>query len=481
MQKSILWALRVPCLAALLLVVAVAVGGSVQAAQPKGSREWNTFMGASSGDYTGAIAVDGSGNVYVAGSSWGSWGSPVNVHAGEIDLFVAKLESTGALVWNTFMGSSTVDQGSAIAVDGSGNVYVTGRSFASWGSPVNAHSGDSDAFAAKLNASGALQWHTFMGSSESDYGHGIALDGSGNVCVTGHSEASWGSPVDAHSGGIHPDTFVAKLDGSGALQWNTFMGPSGAYAIAVDGGGNVYVAGDSSVTWGSPVYPYAGGLYDAFAAKLNSSGSLQWNTFMGSDESSGSDNADAIAVDGSGGVYVVGQSDSAWGSPVNAYAGADDAFVTKLGSNGYRHWNTFMGSSSMDIGNAIAVDGSGNLYVAGYSGASWGSPLNAYTGNSEAFAAELDSSGSLQWNTFMGSALLDSRVAIAVDGSENAYVAGQSNASWGSPVSPHSGDYDVFAAKLAAAVSSVPSISFGGLALLAGLVLGIMVWARWCS
>ncbi len=299
-----------------------------------------------------------------------------------------------------------------------------------------------------------------MGSSYSDGGNAIAVDGSGNVYVAGSSAATWGSPVNAHVSNDYSDAFAAKLDSSGSLQWNTFMGAAGqdlGSAIAVDGSGNVYVAGSSDATWGTPVNngPKAGSWkYDAFAAKLDSSGSLKWNTFMGAHKGTYRDDYGfAIAVDGSGNVYVAGDSSKTWGSPVNAHEGGlGDAFAAMLNSSGYLQWNTFMGSSSYDTGDAIAVDGSGNVYVAGTSSATWGSPENDHTGTVDAFAAKLDSSsGYLQWNTFMeasGSGYHRS-AAIAVDGSENVYVAGTINATLGTlPVNEYDWDYDAFAAKI---------------------------------
>jgi hypothetical protein len=166
-------------------------------------------MGSTSGDDGYAIAVDGSGTVYVAGGSEATWGSPVNAHAGSSDAFSAKLNSNGSLQWNTFMGSASYDGGSAIAVDGSGTVYVAGNSGATWGLPVNAHVGGTDAFAAKLDSSGSLQWNTFMGSTSTDNCRNITVDGSRNVYVTGLSYASWGTPVNAYEGG--QDAYAAKL------------------------------------------------------------------------------------------------------------------------------------------------------------------------------------------------------------------------------------------------------------------------------
>ena len=430
-------------------VTAYVEGGDAFVAKlnSSGERQWNTFMGSSSADYGMAIAVDDSENVYVGGYSNATWGSPENAHAGGNDAFAAKLDSCGGLQWHTFMGSSDNDHGHGIALDAGGNVYLGGWSETSWGNPVNNHAGTYDAFAAKLNSSGERQWHTFMGSSSADYGMAIAVDDSENVYVGGYSNATWGSPENAHAGGN--DAFAAKLDSCGGLQWHTFMGSSDndkGHGIAVDGSGNVYVGGWSETTWGTPKNNHAG-FYDAFAAKLNSSGERQWHTFMGS---SSADYGMAIAVDGSANVYVAGYSHAAWGSPVNDYAGGgnDDAFAAKLDSEGARQWHTFMGSTATDQGYAIAVDSSGNVYVAGISYAAWGSPVNAHAGGSDAFAVKLNNSGVRQWHTFMGSSTVDKGNAIAVDGRGRVFVAGWSYATWGSPWNPFAGDYDAFAAGL---------------------------------
>ena len=407
---------------------------------------WNTFLGGIGSDNSRAIAVDGSGNVYVGGTSNVTWGSPVRAYTFGDDAFAAKLDSSGSLIWNTFLGGSWNDSGYAIAVDGSGNVYVGGESSATWGSPVRAFTSGADAFAARLNSSGTLQWNTFLGGSGDDYGFAIAVDGSGNVYVGGFSDATWGSPVRAYTT-PGADAFAAKLNSAGSRQWNTFLGGSGidyGYAITVDGSGNVYVGGSSNVTWGTPVRAYTSG-FDAFAAKLNSSGALQWHTFLGGSDY---DYGRAIAVDGSGNVYVGGTSGATWGSPVRAYTG-DDAFAAKLdSSNGDLQWNTFLGGSGFDQGYAIAVDGSGNVYIGGLSNVTWGLPVRAFTSDFDAFAARLNSSGTLQWNTFLGGSGDDYGFAIAVDGSGNVYIGGFSYGTWGSPVRAYTSSTDAFAVKL---------------------------------
>jgi hypothetical protein len=408
---------------------------------------WNTFLGGSGGDAGDGIAVDGSGNVYVTGYSDATWGSPVRAYAGDKDAFAAKLNSSGTLIWNTFLGGSDYDSGHGIAVDGSGNVYVAGESYATWGAPAHAYSAGDDAFAAKLNSAGSLTWNTFLGGSDYDTATGVAVDGSGNVYLAGASYGTWGTPVRPYGGGSY-DAFAVKLNSAGSLAWSTFLGGSGidfGLGIAVDGSGNVYVVGKSGATWWSPVRAYTAG-DDAFAAKLNSFGGLTWNTFLGG---SGNDYGQGIAVDGSGNVYVAGCSGATWGSPVQAYTAGDDGFAAKLTSSGGLTWNTFLGGDGVDESYGLAVDGSGNVYLTGFSDAAWGSPMRAYTSGEDAFAAKLNSSGALTSNIFLGGNGEEEGYGIAADGSGNVYVAGNSWGTWESPVRAYGGgNSNAYAAKL---------------------------------
>lgn len=410
---------------------------------------WHTFLGGSSDDLR-AIAMDGSGNIVVAGSSSATWGSPVRAYTASSDAFAAKLNSSGSLLWHTFLGGTGWDDGNGITVDDAGNVYVSGISSTSWGSsPTRAYSGGYDAFVTKLDSSGNLLWHTFLGSSNNDYSYSVAVDGSGNVVMTGDSSATWGSPVRAYT--ASSDAFAAKLNNSGSLLWHTFLGGSGpdfGLSVIVDNNGDVVVGGRSEATWGSPIRAYTAGS-DAFAAKLNgNSGSLLWQTFLGG---TGWDFGQSISVDSSGNVVMGGFSSATWGSPVRAYTALDDAFAAKVnGSSGTLLWHTFLGGSGLDHGFGTAVDSSGNIYVTGDSNATWGSPLRAYTASRDTFAAKLDSSGNLLENTFLGGANTDDSSSIAVDGSGNVIVGGYSDTTWGSPVQSFGGgSSDGFVALLA--------------------------------
>ncbi len=410
------------------------------------SLQWNTFMGSLDNDYGQGIAIDESNNMYMIGESWAAWGSPINPYSGGIDTFVAKLNSSGALQWHTFIGASSNDEGRGIAIDGNGNIYVTGRSQDTWGEPINPHIGDYDIFVAKLSNSGDLLWNTFLGSSDTDIDEGITIDRNGNVYVIGESPDTWGDPVAPHIG--YYDAFVAKLDNSGDLQWNTFMGASShdmAQGIATDKNGNVYTTGYSQAVWGDPINTHTGG-QEAFVAQLDSNGDLQWNTFMGS---SNNDYGRGIIIDRNDNVYVTGESSAGWGSPINLHTGGKDAFVVQLNSSGDLQWNTFMGTPCDDYGRDITIDGNGAVYVTGRSQGPWGSPLNPHAGEGDVFAAELDSNGDLQWNTFIGSSSDDNSQGIAVDKGGNIYIAGTSQATWGSPIRSFAGGWiDSFVAKI---------------------------------
>src|SRR5439155_228724 len=301
------------------------------------------------------------GNAYVTGFA-GSSDFPTTAGAfqtafggGEADAFVTKLNPTGsALVYTTYLGGDGFDQGHGIAVDATGNAYVTGHTFSTnfpttTGTVQPGFSGVSsiigDAFVTKLNATGsALVYSTYLGGGDDDEGFGMAVDATGNAYVTGQT-LSTNFPTTA--GTVQPgfagtiDAFMTKLNPTGSgLVYSTYLGGDSddlGNGIAVDATGNAYVTGLTFST-NFPTTPGAvreifGGILDAFMVKLNPAGTaLVYSTFLGG---SSLDEGFGIAVDTAGSAYVTGGTESpdfptTPGAVQTGFGGTPDAFVAKL-------------------------------------------------------------------------------------------------------------------------------------------------------
>ena len=285
-------------------------------------------------------------------------------------------------MYSTYLGGSGSDEGKGIAVDGSGNAYVTGRTgssnFPTQSALQSTHGGGGDdAYVLVLTSGGSsLVYSTYLGGSGSDVGRAIALDGSGNTYITGQTFSSnfpTQSALQSTHGGSW-DVFVSVLtSGGSSLVYSTYLGGSSGdrgYGIAADGSGNAYVTGLT----GSPNFPIQsafqaipGNGQDGFVLVLTSGGSsLVYSTYLGG---SGSDQGNGIAVDGSGNAYVTGQTASADFPTQSAlqaiHGGGYDVFVSVFNSGGAALMSTYLGGSGSDEGKGIAVDGSDNAYITG--------------------------------------------------------------------------------------------------------------------
>ncbi len=445
---------------------------------------YSTYLGGGNDDWGYGIAVDGNGNAYVTGWTWSSDFPTLNPYQttlqGDFDVFVTKLSNSGnSLIYSTYLGGSGAeyDYGGegGIAVDGSGNAYVTGFTYSSdfpIEDPFQTYQGGHDVFVTKLSSSGnSLIYSTYLGGGGDDYGKGIAVNGSGYAYVTGctiSSDFPTLNPYQTTHQSRHYDVFVTKLSSTGnSLIYSTYLGGGDwdeGLGIAVDGSGNAYVTG-WTVSSDFPILnPYQGtyqGDYgDAFVTKLSNPGnSLIYSTYLGG---SGAENeygiGGGIAVDGSGYAYVRGytySSDFPTENPYQTYQGDADVFVTKLSSSGNSLiYSTYLGGGSRDVGFGIAIDNSGNAYVTGYTYSSDFPTLNPYQadqGSYDAFVTKLSSTGnSLIYSTYLGGGDDDGGLGIAVDGSGNAYVAGYTHSSDFPTLNPYQtdqGGLDVFVTK----------------------------------
>ncbi|MDI3503422.1 MAG: hypothetical protein PWP64_358 [Candidatus Cloacimonadota bacterium] len=421
---------------------------------------WVTQAGGSSGESGTGIAVDESGNSYVTGyfGESASFGSTTLTSSGYEDIFIAKMDSNGNWLWAKQAGGGSTDRGYGIAVDESGNSYVTGyfQGSASFGSTTLAStsSGYYDIFIAKMDSSGNWLWAKRAGGANGDKGYGIAVDESGNSYVTGYFQgsASFGTTTLTSSGGN--DIFIAKMDSSGNWLWAKRAGGSShdsGRGIAVDESGNSYVTGsfEGSASFGSTTLTSSGSS-DIIIAKMDSSGNWLWAKRAGG---SSDDYGYDIAVDESGNSYVTGYfwNSASFGSTTLTSSGLSDIFIAKLDSTGNWLWAKRAGGSSTDRGYGIAVDESGNSYVTGYfwGSASFGSTTLTSSRYSDIFIAKMDSSGNWLWANQAGGSNSDYGQGIAVDESGYSYVTGyfEGSASFGSTTLTSSGQTDIFIAK----------------------------------
>jgi hypothetical protein len=306
---------------------------------PSGAFLWVVQAGGTSDDGGGGgVAVDGVGNSYVTGrfSDTAAFGSTELTSAGESDVFVAKLDSSGEFLWAVRAGGTSGEGGAGVAVDGAGNSYVTGsfRESATFGSTMLTSADSSDVFVAKLNPSGTFLWAVRGGGASSDAGTDVAVDGAGNSYVAGYFyETATFDATTFTNAGFGGDVFVAKLDASGEFLWAASAGGErhdAGTGVAVDGAGNSYVAGDfrDSGTFGSTTITSAH-RWDVFLAKLDPSGAFLWAVPAGGPWSQ---YCGGVAVDGDGNGYVTGliYSTATFGSTTLTSEGESDVFVWKL-------------------------------------------------------------------------------------------------------------------------------------------------------
>ncbi|HAH05923.1 MAG TPA: hypothetical protein DCM05_05225, partial [Elusimicrobia bacterium] len=370
------------------------------------------------------------------------------------------------LVYSSYLGGALDDYAYAIAVDASGNIYVTGATVSDpfpgvvVGTSYQGHKDGavgSDAFVTKINANGTMAWSTFLGGSGIDIGLGIAVNSTtGKVYITGSTTVESTFPTHTSSGTLGgTDAFAAGLSADGtALDYAVvFGGPQeeSGKGIAVDAAGSAYVTGHTGslaadsfpVTAGAAQTAAGVGADQAFVSKFTPAGVLAYSTYLGGANPS---HGNAIAVDLSGNAYVTGQTGDAFVSVAaypsvfkNTIAGASDAFIAKLNPSGSSFlYKTYVGGDTLDEGTGIALDSSNNVYITGWTDSTTNFPDTSFarigqtvkgTGE-DAFVFKLNTAGGGGHNdgvyaTYLGASGSDRGAAIVVDVQGNAYVTGR--------------------------------------------------------
>ena len=471
---------------------------------------YSTFLGGSSDDFAGGIAVDSLGDAYVVGvtdspdfplASIGSYNST------QFRMFLTKLDPTGSslLFADYFGGTSGDDEASEIALDSLGNAYVTGcatsSDFPVVGPYQSALAGSQDAFLSKFSADGSsLMYSTYLGGSAlnylggstSQYGASVSVDPAGEAVVAGVTMATDFPTANAYQSSVATDQFgdwgeygfLTKFAADGAsLVYSTYLAgstletgitcfpscfpDSEILAVATDSLGNAYVTGytittDFPVTSGALMTTYPGLYSDVgFVSKFTASGTLAYSTYLGGQNSS---MLDGIAVDAVGSAYVTGWDPEGDNFPIvttsicdPSVSACNGAIIAKLDPTGASLiYSTYLGTSNNMTGQAIQVDANGDAFIVGSDVQfDLANPIELYAGGgSDIVVAEIDPSAStVLMATFLGGQAWEAASSLALDSAGAVYVNGETQ-SFDFPVTPGAyqttwgGQTDAFISKI---------------------------------
>ena len=456
------------------VVVVLLIGvGALLAAEAVYAQDlaWAKRAGSFAFDSAFDIAVDAFGNSYVTGDfensslfGEGEAQETVLTSAGSLDLFLVKYSTDGTLRWAKRAGGTGGDQGNALTVSASGDIYLLGAFSASatFGpgeaneAVLTSLGSVSNLYVAKYNPDGVLQWVKQAGGEESnDHAGDIAVDAMGSSYVTGYfNESTTFGAGEANEATLTSagslDIFVVRYDANGQIHWSRQIGGTGvdlALGLALDASGNSYVTGyfEETVTLGAgeanETVLTSVGARDLFIAQYDAEGMLVWAKQAGG---TGGDLGSDLAVDASGHSYVVGQFEgtATFGAGETqettvTSTGANDVFVAHYDTNGMLVWASKAGGANGDLGLTLAVDALGRSYIAGQfeEAATFGSGETnetelTTTGARDIFIAQYDPEGMLVWAKQAGGpdgtrALGDLVSGLALDAGGNVYVAGQ--------------------------------------------------------
>lgn len=390
---------------------------------------WIRQFGTGLDDYARAVATSPDGRVHVVGLTFGHFGAAKSTSKDDADAFVITFDRNGTELWRRQPGTSNWDSAEGVATDADGNVYVVGETIGRLG---GAKKGSSDVFVIKFDRDGQIVWKRQPGTREWDTAFGVAAHADGTVFVVGETDAALAGPYKGSS-----DAFVISFDRDGQYRWKRQPGTSGfdaAFGIAAGPDGNITVAGDTDGRLGGF---YKGGS-DAFVVNYGPDGRTLWTRQPGTIEW---DNAQGVATDPYGSIYLVGRTEFSLGGRNKGY---DDAYVIKYDAHGRNQWRDQPGTTGSDEATGVATDRYGNVFVVGNTAGPLGGTDKGF---GDAFVISYDRNGHILWSDQPGTSTYDSAVGVATDTSGNVYVLGNT---WGSmPHTARQGGQDAFLIKYA--------------------------------
>jgi len=435
--------------------------------------DWSRRFGDLNSDTGSSVAVDGAGNVLLAGrfDLTVDMGGGVLTSAGGHDIVLAKFDAAGNHLWSQRFGDANHQYPYDIAVDGAGNVLLTGRFEGSvdfGGGPLTTSGvGDYDIFVAKFDPSGAHLWSQRFGDASAQLGNCIASDGTGQVIVAGEFEGSVTFGGQNFGRGIGAKgLFLVKFDPAGTHVWSFAEGNELDNVIedlVVDADDNILLTGSFTGSLGFSPNPMltSAGWVDIFVVKLHPLGFALWSRGFGD---VGYDSGQAVTVDAAGDVLVTGGFNGSvdFGGGVLT-AGGEDAFVAKFsGSLGDHIWSRRFGDADDQRGTGIVTDGASNVLTAGLlaGSADFGGGVLTSAGSNDIFVAGFDASGAHLWSWRYGDAAFQYAGALAGDGAGSCVLIGHFQGTLDFGMSPltSAGSNDIYLARLAPAEATIQAV-----------------------
>jgi hypothetical protein len=380
---------------------------SVASAQ---DQTWIRQFGTAVEDHVYSSAPDDSGGVYVSGATNGNLGAP---HAGSDDVWLARYDGAGHRAWIRQFGTGGSEFAVATSHDGTGGVYISGHTTDSL---VGSSAGREEVWIARYDGAGTQTWIRQFGSSDWDFALAAAPDGSAGVFISGITNGRLGAPS---AGGA--DAWLARYDSAGNQTWIRQVGSSAtewAQAVAPDGSGGVFVTGSTLGSLGAPT----AGSFDNWLARYDSTGNQTWIRQFGTDEY---DYASSVTPDGAGGMYLSGYTYGSLGGPS---AGDRDVWLARYDGGGNRTWIRQFGSAALDVAMATAPAGSSGVFVGGYTD---GNLVGQNAGDRDIWIARYDGAGTQSWIRQSGTNDYDHASTLAPDGSGGVYLSGYTTGTLG--------------------------------------------------
>jgi len=423
--------------------------------------DWVNLPGSTKSDVAEDIVVDAAGYSYVTGkfSTTFNIGDTTLVSAGREDIFIAKFDPDGDLLWARRAGGVLEDQGIEIDIDAAGNVYTVGRfeATATFGPMTIASQGNVDIFVIKYDADGNFVWVNPLGGSRDDRCRGLSVTPEGFCYIGGRYRVSTKLNGIILTAIEEEDVFVAKLDTTGQVLWaQTFGGIRKDFGedVIADSEGNVYITGSFFQFIIFPDTTYYGlGDEEIFLAKYDTDGNYVWSRYFGG---SLRDYGEALDVDEFDNVLVSGtfSGEGYFGKDTLQSRGEMDMFLIKVNPDGEVLWAFGAGAPiNNDVAWAISYDGRGNSILSGwFKGLMTFGDTTLFGSNSfNIFAGKVSGAGKAIWASKLGNTNSeDIGRGVSTDAAGNVYVAGgyEGTATYGSVTATAVGGYDIIHAKL---------------------------------